>query len=144
METALSALVAPGPPGHWTASRLRLKPASPASSARATFVTVPSSALPAPLAKAAWRSPSSTNTWHSLIRIHKAAHSRFLQVGQTSHSDVTRPTASAADCKTALVVSKRRSCVQAVIVDVGEQKLLLKRVSVLPPTLCLCRTRLNR
>src|ERR1700684_1680536 len=35
--------------------------------------------------------------------------------GQASHSDVTRPTASAADCKTALVVSKRRSCVQAVI-----------------------------
>jgi hypothetical protein len=34
--------------------------------------------LPAALAKAAWRSPSSTNTWHSLIRIHKAAHSRFI------------------------------------------------------------------
>jgi hypothetical protein len=65
--------------------------------------------------------------------------------GQTSHSDVTRPTASDADCKTALVVSKRRSCVQAVIRRRWRtQSLLETHVSVLPPTLCRCRTRLNR
>src|SRR6266436_8353321 len=54
--------------------------------------------------------------------------------GQTSHSDVTRPTASAADCKTALVVSKRRSCVQAVIRRRWRtQNLPETHVSVLPP-----------
>src|ERR1700684_2049854 len=53
--------------------------------------------------------------------------------GQTSHSDVTRPTASAADCKTALVVSKRRSCVQAVIRRRWRmQNLPETHVSVLP------------
>src|ERR1700730_15223639 len=51
--------------------------------------------------------------------------------------DVTRPTVSAAECKTALAVSKRRSCVQAVIRRRRRmQNLLETHVSVLSPTPC--------
>ena len=50
-----------------------------------------------------------------------------------------------ADCKTALVVAKRRLCVQPVSRRRWRtQNLLETRVSVLFPTLCRCRTRLNR
>ena len=61
------------------------------------------------------------------------------------NGNLPKPTSSDADCKTALVVSKRSSCVQAVIRRLWRTQNLLKtHVSVLPPTLRRCRTRLNR